>query len=214
MGKLTTRGVDALKEPGRYSDGDGSGFHLRIDPQGRKYWVLRVNDASGKRRDVSIGSEKRITLAAARENARRVRDRIARGDGGAVVTLTFREAAKLAHEARTAGYRNDKHVAQWLSTLERHAFHAIGDKPVSDINRADVVQVLSPIWLNTPETARRVLQRLDRVMRWAVGHNHRDERIDMSLVRDVLPKHVNRRPKRTPYRRAKGTPLCRAARRA
>lgn len=193
MGKLTTRGVDALKEPGRYSDGDGSGFHLRIDAQGRKYWVLRVNDASGKRRDVSIGSAKRMTLSAARENARRVRDRIAQGDGAAVVTPTFREAARLAHEARTAGYRNDKHVAQWLSTLERHAFPAIGDKPVSDITRADAVQVLSPIWLATPETARRVLQRLDRVMRWAVGHNHRDERIDMSLVRDALPKQKGKR---------------------
>ena len=82
---------------------------------------------------------------------------------------------------------------QWLATLEQYAFPLIGDRPVGEVARADVVAVLSPIWLATPETARRVLQRIDRVMRWAVGQDHRAARIDMDLVRDALPKQPRRR---------------------
>lgn len=135
-----------------------------------------------------------MSLSVAREKARqKLRDiELA---GGAVLpnVPTFAEAAKKAHQARTAGYRNPKHVAQWISTLETHAFPIIGDKLVSDLTRRDVTQVLMPIWLKTPETARRVLQRIDRVLRWAVGNSYRDDRIDMSLVRDGLPKHSRKR---------------------
>lgn len=192
MGKLTVKKVEALTAAGRYSDGDGSGFHLRIDQQGRKYYILRLIGGAGKRRDVNIGSAKQMTLSAAREKARQRRDEVAES-GSAVETPDFEKAAKLAHAARTAGYRNPKHVVQWLSTLETHAYPKIGSKRIDEVTRADVVDVLMPIWLSTPETARRVLQRIDRVMRWAVGNNHREKRIDMDLVRDALPRQPKRR---------------------
>lgn len=193
MGKLTARKVESLSEPGRYSDGDGSGFHLRIDPQGRKYWVLRLHDAAGKRKDISIGPASRVALSAARELARIKRAEYESTGGVQSVALTFEKAAKLTHQSRTVGYRNEKHVTQWLSTLETHAFPLVGAKQISEVSSADVVAVLTPIWLKTPETARRVLQRIDRVLRWAVGNNYRESRIDMALVRDALPRQPNRR---------------------
>lgn len=192
MGKLTVRQIDSLSTPGRYSDDDGSGFHVRVDGEGRKYFVLRTY-VGGKRRDIAIGSTKRMTLSAAREKARAKRQEIEAGETGPAVVPTFARAAELAHSARTEGYRNAKHVTQWLSTLQTHANPVIGDKNIDKVTRADVVRILSPIWLTTPETARRVLQRLDRVMRWAVGNNHRKERIDMDLVRDALPKQPTKR---------------------
>ena len=192
MGKLTTKGIAALEMPGRYSDEDGTGFHLRVDSAGRKYFILRTH-VGGVRKDIAIGSAQRMTLSAAREKARRVREEI--GSTGAPVAAmpTFAEAARLAHSARTAGFRNGKHVAQWLSTLETYAYPLIGYRPVDQVVRADVVQVLTPIWLSKRETASRVLQRIDRVMRWAVGNGHRADRIDMSLVRDALPQQQRRR---------------------
>jgi len=192
VGRLTVKGVDAQTTPGRYSDGDGSGFHLRVAPDGGKYYVLRAN-VNGKRKDIAVGSAKRLTLAAAREKARRMREQL--DHSGQIVEKmpTFAEAAQRAHKARTASYRNDKHIAQWLSSLETYAFPKIGEMPIDKVGRADVIKVLEPIWLAKPETATRVLQRIDRVMRWALGHQHRSERIDMALVRDALPPRSRKR---------------------
>lgn len=202
MGKLTAKRVESLTEPGRYSDDDGSGFHLRIDPQGRKYFVLRVH-VGGKRKDINIGSAKRMTLSAAREKARMKRAAIEdMGDAPADVP-TFARAAELAHAARTSGFKNGKHVAQWLTTLQTYANPAIGEKPVDQVTRADVVKILEPIWTTKAETAGRVLQRIDRVLRWAVGLNYREDRIDMALVRDALPA---RKRKRKDIRRMPAVP--------
>lgn len=192
VGKLTIKKIESLTEPGRYSDDDGSGFHLRIDAQGRKYYVLRLH-VGGKRKDINIGTPARISLSAAREKARVKREEAAQTDALPIEIPTFETAATKAHAARTEGYKNPKHRAQWLSTLREHAFPIMGDKLVNEVSRSDVIAVLSPIWLKTPETARRVLQRIDRVMRWAVGEEFRKDRIDMDLVRDALPKQPRKR---------------------
>jgi integrase len=192
VGKLTVKKVDSITEPGRYSDGDGTGFHLRVDAQGRKYYILRVN-VGRVRKDIAIGSAKRMTLSAAREIARKKLEAIEQTDTVPVEMPSFEVAATKAHSARTEGYKNEKHRAQWLSTLAMYAYPLVGEKPISEVSRADVVAILTPIWLDKPETARRVLQRIDRVLRWAVGNNFRDDRIDMDLVRDALPKQRSKR---------------------
>lgn len=193
MGKLTAKRVESLKEPGRYSDEDGTGFHLWIDGEGRKYYVLRARMPDGKRKDFSIGPAKRLTLSAARDAARRKHEEIKRSGEVRKDVPTFSKAAEFTHQSRTVGYRNAKHVEQWISTLRTHADPVIGEKPIDQVTSADVIQVLEPIWLKTPETARRVLQRIDRVMRWAVGNGHRDGRIDMQLVRDALARQPRKR---------------------
>lgn len=201
VGRLTAKKVESLTAPGRYSDDDGSGFHVRVTPDGGKYYILRVHD-SGKRRDISLGSAKRITLGVAREKARKKLEQLG-ADGKISDDIpTFAEAAKQAHATRTSGYKNAKHVAQWLSTLETYAFPHFGEKPVSEVNRSDVITALEPIWLSKVETADRTLQRIDRVIRWAVGHEHRKEPIDVSLVRGALP----RRDKKRLVKRMKAVP--------
>lgn len=192
MGRLTVKKVESLTEPGRYSDDDGSGFHVRVTPDGGKYYVLRAT-TGGKRKDISIGSAKRITLGVAREKARKLREELDATGDIALHVPTFAEAVVSAHKSRTAGFKNEKHVAQWRSTLETYAVPSIGSKPVDKVERGDVVRILEPIWLTKPETADRVLQRIDRVTRWAVGHGYRKDRIDTALVRDALPPRKRRR---------------------
>ena len=99
MGKLTAKKVEALTKPGRYSDEDGTGFHVRVDGAGRKYYILRIH-VGGKRKDVAIGSAARMTLSAAREKARRQREQIEACGTTAVEVPTFAQAAALAHKAR------------------------------------------------------------------------------------------------------------------
>ena len=52
---------------------------------------------------------------------------------------------------------------------------AIGRLPVGEISSADVVETLRPVWHARPSTARRVRQRIDSVMEWAVAMGHRDD---------------------------------------
>lgn len=41
----------------------------------------------------------------------------------------------------------------------RHALLTLGDRPIDTIRVPDIAEVLRPIWLAKPETARRVRQR-------------------------------------------------------
>ncbi|MFQ3664514.1 MAG: integrase arm-type DNA-binding domain-containing protein [Sphingomonadaceae bacterium] len=192
MGELTARQVEGLSAPGRYTDGDG--LMLVIDSAGRKYWHLRYT-LSGKRRDLSLGPVRRLSLREAREAATNARLLIGRGVDpvaerrtAAVSDMTFADAARTVHASLQKGWRNGKHCDQWLSTLENHAFPLIGDRPVASLTRGDMVDVLSPVWLSHQETARRVLQRMRTVINWSVGKEIREEGIDFEIVRRALPR--------------------------
>jgi hypothetical protein len=76
MERLTAATVRALCEPGRHSDGDG--IYLFIGKNGSQSWVCRVQK-NRKRRDIGLGSAKKVTLAAARERASRVRSQMEAG---------------------------------------------------------------------------------------------------------------------------------------
>src|SRR3981189_1209874 len=67
---LTVVGIRALKKPGRYADGNG--LYLKISRSGAKRWELRTV-VRGKRCDIGLGGLKLVSLAEAREEARRYR---------------------------------------------------------------------------------------------------------------------------------------------
>ena len=79
---------------------DGEGLYLHVSPTGAKSWILRTVVHS-RRRDIGLGSASLVSLAEAREAARRLR-KIARAGGDPLAqrgkeTLTFAEAAKRVH---------------------------------------------------------------------------------------------------------------------
>jgi len=164
--------VKSLCDPGRYSDGEG--LHLYIGKTGRKSWVQRIT-IDGRRRDIGLGGYPAVSLAQARK--RSANNRVAVSDGKDPVSdkpkpqmPTFEEAVDTVHKANRPRWRNEKHAASWIQTLERHAFPKIGNKRIDKIGRADVLTVLTPIWTTRPETARRVRQRMRTVFRWAMAH--------------------------------------------
>ena len=59
--------------------------------------------------------------------------------------------------------------------LRMYTYPIIGDLPVSEITGADVIRVLDPVWLKTPETARRVRGRIQAVLDWCVARGERPE---------------------------------------
>ena len=163
---------------GRYFD--GLGLHLFIKPSGSASWVLRVT-VGGRRKDIGLGSTDVVSLAEARERARQYRS-VAKAGGDPIADKrkasrsvpTFGQAARLVHAQHAPSWRNAKHGAQWLSTLETYAFPTIGSLRVDQIDVPAVLKVLAPIWLTRPETARRVRQRIRSVLDWARAAGHRD----------------------------------------
>lgn len=195
MGKLTAMAVRAAKAPGRYQD--GAGLMLLVKPSGARSWLVRVQ-VDGKRRDFGLGSANEIPLAEARERASETRklfragtDPVAAKRLSRAVTAaipTFRQAAVAVHEDHKDGWRNEKHKAQWLSTLKAYAFPAIGDVAVDAVDAAMIGRLLLPIWLTKPETARRVRQRVMAVLDWAHGKGFRATEAPTRSVGKILPR--------------------------
>lgn len=102
---------------------------------------------------------------------------------------TFKEAALKVHEAHAATFRNAKHKAQWIASLEADVFPVFGGRPVDAIDSSDVLRALSPIWTTKAETARRLKQRIKVVFEWAKASGHRSGDNPVDGVAKVLPKN-------------------------
>jgi integrase len=164
-GHLTARKVETAK-PGKY--GDGANLYLVVSKAGTKKWVLRFT-FRGQPKEMGLGSVDRVPLAAARENAATARRKIAQGINPiderkrAAGIPSFGEMADEICKTLAAGFRNEKHKAQWKSTLETYA-RPLRAKPVDLIATADVLAVLKPIWTTKAETASRVRGRIEKVL--------------------------------------------------
>ena len=88
---------------------------------------------------------------------------------------TFAEAAVTVVEQKQAGWRSPRQATDWLQSLERYVFPRIGSRPVSEVNSADVLAVLTPIWHVKMRTARTVRQRIRAALEWSVAMEHRTD---------------------------------------
>lgn len=191
--RLTARFVEAVSTPGNYHDGAGLGLFLRVTSGGSRQWVQRLM-VRGRRREIGLGSPPVVPLAKAREKARENK-RIAHEGGdplaekhAAEAALTFEEAARKVRAMHAPTWRNEKHRQDFIRSLELYAFPMLAKRKVADVSPADVLAVLTPIWTEKPETARRVRQRIGTVMKWGVAQGWRIDNPAESIGK-ALPKH-------------------------
>ena len=59
--------------------------------------------------------------------------------------------------------------------MERYVFPRVGPRPVSEVNTADVLEILTPIWHVKAAPAREVRQRIRSVLEWAVAIDLRND---------------------------------------
>ena len=130
---------------------------------------------------LGLGGYPLVSLAEAREAAVVNRQR-ARAGGDPLAERRHRQGLPTVEEAAAAvlaqqrpGWRNAKHAREWLRSLHAYAFPRIGALSVSMVTTADVLAILTPIWHDKPETARRVRQRIGAVMKWAVAMGYRQD---------------------------------------
>lgn len=180
--KLTALAVNRAKEPGYY--GDGGGLYLQVSKTSTKSWIFRYVRA-GKERQMGLGPLHTVSLAQAREEARKYRSMLLAGEDPLesrrarqleetlerAKTITFDFCAKAYIDAHRGSWKNAKHAAQWESTMATYASPVIGKLPVASIDTALVVKVLQPIWEEKTETATRVRSRIENILDWAtVSH--------------------------------------------
>ncbi len=135
----------------------------------------------GRRRELGLGAAGLVSLAEARELALANR-KTARSGGDplsekrrAADVPTFAEAAERVLEQKRGGWRGRWHAKNWWWSMERYVFPCIGSRPVSEVNTADVLEILSPIWHAKAATAKEVRQRVRSVLEWAVALDLRND---------------------------------------
>ena len=203
MSKLNVGKIRALNAPGLF--GDGGTLYLRVAPTGSKSWIQRLV-VHGRRRDLGLGGYPLVSLAEAREAAFENR-RLARRGLDPVAARrrarvpSFGEAAQRTFEINAPGWRNAKHRAQWLRALERHALPRLGDMPVDQIAKADVLAVLTPLWNTWPEAARKLRHRIRAVLGWAQaqGYVERNVADDIDGGLPAAPRKPRKHFRALPY---------------
>lgn len=201
--ELSAVEVKRLNQPGWHAVGGVAGLLLQVRTPTRKNsplprsWILRLR-VGGKRRPIGLGSYPQVSLAEARERARKLSldvkdgiDPIARKQAqrsallaAAAKSKTFRDCAEAYMKAHASDYTSQKHRKQWASTLEAYAYPVIGNLLVADITMRHVLDVLlqetthrdnshGKLWYIKPETAKRLLDRIGTVFDYAIVNEYR-----------------------------------------
>ena len=186
--------VGRISTPGFHRDTLSVGLYLQVATSGTtgrisRSWVYRFNSPlTGKLRWLGLGSVDVLPMADARKLAQDYRRmvRVERRDPveerrkakmealkARASAMTFAQAcdAFLAKHGDT--FKNAKHRAQWRSTLDR-ARDAFGKLHVAQIETAHIVNLLTPIWAETPETGSRLRARIERVLDYAAAAGIRE----------------------------------------
>lgn len=160
---------------------DGEGLYLRVDNKGARRWVF-VYTRDSRRREMGLGTFPTKELARARADAEAARRILSDGGDPIAARAAAKEEASavpmfgaFAEDYIASvedGWRNDVHRQQWRNSLRDHA-GAIRNLPIDKINTEHLLTVLRPIWLDKPETARRVRGRIETILNAAKVRGHR-----------------------------------------
>jgi integrase len=202
MGNLTDTAIRGDMVPGKYGDGDG--LWLFVSPTGAKRFVFRFK-IDGRENSIALGPYPALALAKARLEAAKRRSELAEGKDpaklrkerraqgrlDAALAKTFEQTAQELITSREGRWKNEKHAAQWSSTLATYVYPIIGALPVSTIDKDYVLDVLNQpleadmaadgrelrpagsLWETRPETANRVRGRIEAVLDWASFKEYR-----------------------------------------
>jgi integrase len=152
---------------------------------GARSWILRTMVGS-KRRDMGLGGYPGVTLAMARDSARKhkelirqsidpilekrsAKSRLIMEQGKAV---TFEMLSKEYIEKKSKEFKTAKQTQKLTNHLINYAYPFIGRMVVADIERAHIIKMLEAIWETKTETASRVRLHVERI-------------IDLSIVKGL-----------------------------
>ena len=176
LDKLTDAKINNAKaKPTAYKLTDGGGMYLLVTPKGQKWWRFDYR-ISGRRKTVGLGVYPVVSLKLARERRREARELVAKGQDPSdarkaqkaerVYTLAVVAAEWLAEMQPNWV---PKHYVKVLGRLEQHVLPWLGQRPLTEIQAADIEPLLSRLQARgTLESAHRVREHIGQIFRWAI----------------------------------------------
>lgn len=182
---FTTRGLNAIKPTRNQivdywsADPKEPGFGLRVRPSGVKSWVLYTREtATGKPAMVTLGRFPKMKLAEARKELAAKRADVKRGENPADAHRAERQTQRRTLDALFTAY--SEHVAlkresgkfkAWPEikrSLQRNVIDEWGNRPVAEISRIDVADLIDRKAQTAPVAANRLLAHLSMLFAYAI----------------------------------------------
>jgi integrase len=195
--RLTHRFLQSVTPPaaGRavYIDTEAPGLELRVSPpdghrQVRKSWSIRYQPRGGNRKRATCGTYPTTPLAEARARAKEIAAAAARGvDLPEKEERQREEERKAAKRLQTVGDLLDQYVERYCKPNQRkwklvermfgmHVKPAIGKRPLTELRRADLVELLDDLQNEKGLHAQvnRVRSQVVAALNWAVEREYLD----------------------------------------
>jgi len=205
---LVALDVDKAKpKTDEYKLSDGLGLHLLVTASGGKLWRFQYRFAE-KQKILAFGSYPNISLSVARERRDDARKLLASGVDPAelkksrkeqeqaqttIKANTFEVVARRWHQHKLPEWSKN-HADRLLRRLELDVFPSIGNRPIVEIERPELVNELRRISVRTVETAVRIKIAFYGIFRYSVdeGLIKYNPAADLrGVVPTVKPKHMS-----------------------
>ena len=188
---------------------DGNGMYLLVHKNGSKYWRMDYR-FEGKRKTLALGVWPETTLTKAREMRDQARiliqdkidpleqkkklDRIRSEDHQRTFALLTEEWMK-----RQTSRWTEKHTSDVKRSLENHVFPDLGDRPINEIQRSEVLQVLRKLeGVNKYEATHRARQRIEAVFNFAIITGDCESNPAAGLTKALTPPTKKKMPSLKP----------------
>ena len=174
--KFTDRNVAAIRPPdvGRleYRDTTVPGLWLRVSDHGRKSWGITYR-LNGRQRRLTLSTYPMLSLADARDQARKALREVGVGNDPAEEKQQLRKGATFALVAeqymREHAIPNKKSWRGDRGALDRDLLPTFGNRKASEIKRGEIITMLQSIKdRGAPISANRTLEIIRKVYNWAL----------------------------------------------
>ena len=189
--KITAQAVNGLKPRATKFieyDQEVKGFGVRVEPSGRKSFVLTYRTRTGMQRRITIGRHPEWSVAAARREAEELRVRISRGDDPLSDRNSTREAPTVAdlvedYITRHLPTKRPSSREDDMRIIRVHVLPALGKFKVADIDHKAVAALHSKITKRgTPTRANAVKRLLSKMFSLSIRWGYRTDNPCVGVV--------------------------------
>jgi integrase len=181
---------------------DGGGLYLLVSKAGGKHWKLKYK-FDGKEKLLSLGAYPEIALSKARKLREKYKTDIANGINPNAVKQDKKKSLKqekLKQENTLAKITDEffqqikasvttKYLKKLRSYYDNHVNNALGDKPIKDIQRADILSIVDTMQdKSIYESTKKTLNLLERIYKYAIAREYVEHNIIADFDKKIVLK--------------------------